>query len=76
MDGKPIWHRLKTMTCPKPKCMRQLTESLTEDGYRCSGLEEGTCDFKISRVKFEEVVTSLYKPRSAPRDNLAELNNL
>ena len=75
------WNNLKSVCCPK--CGEVLQE--TDTGYRCGELVHAGgcatplgCDFKISKMKFDEVVNKLYKPRARyepQEDNLSALNN-
>lgn len=73
-----VWSRLQTMKCPK--CNMALKEAITSSIYRCDGVEEGSCDFVISKEKFNALVQSLYRPKKAriitEEENLSELNNL
>ena len=86
MEKKLVWSRLKTLECPK--CGDYISE--VGDFYECNNSKIGErsgcatplgCDFKISKTKFDEVVTSLYKPRERSTadlsgdERLSELNN-
>lgn len=64
------WKNLKSNLCPK--CDSPLKD------YSCTSEK---CKFSIDRVKFDEIVSDLYKKKNAyvPRsmeDNLSDLNNL
>ena len=70
------WNNLKDMKCPK--CSADIAPSSM--GFRCSYGKHTSaqCQFYISKQKFDEVVSSLYKPRAryeTPEDNLSALNN-
>ena len=89
MEKKMIWSRLKTLECPK--CGDYISD--VGDFYECNNSYIGDirardgcatalgCDFKISKVKFDEVVSSLYKPKQRSTEyqtadeRLSELNN-
>jgi hypothetical protein len=73
------WSALKDMKCPK--CGSELVDE--QRGFRCS-FGRGTsaqCTFFISKAKFDQVITSLYKPRErstetmSADERLSELNN-
>ena len=79
------WANLKSMECPK--CGDNLIEM--PNGYQCQQkqeLRDGCatalgCQFFITKQKFDEVVSSLYKPRQqstefmSEDERLSELNN-
>jgi len=68
--NKLIWSRLKSMKCPR--CNNLVKEALP--GYGCT-----KCDFVIGMKKFNEIITTMYLPRTRPEepdDRLSELNNL
>lgn len=69
------WKALESMECPKCAC--RVIKS--EWGYNCA-----VCNFKISEVKFNELINNMMKPTgrsilngfNEQEDNLAQLNNL
>lgn len=66
------WTRLKNMKCPQ--CQGDLNEKLVAF-YACA---KG-CGFNISKLKFEEIIVSLYRKQAGHRiseDNSEALNNL
>jgi len=70
------WDALKNMACPK------CGSSLDEAGNAMYACVRNTCDFRITKKRFDEVVESLYKPKArrcgtfSEEDNLSALNNL
>lgn len=53
---KVVWSRLKDLLCPKCKTM------LDHDRVRCVyECPSGKCNFRISDVRFNQVITNLYK---------------
>ncbi len=67
------WNNLKSNKCPG--CSANLIKASSFPGQACS-----KCSFTISLVKFEKIVTDLYKPKRKRcltyEENLGELNNL
>ena len=66
------WKALQEMECPK--CAGRVIKS--EWGYNCA-----VCDFKISEVKFNDIINNMMRPkprvfRDEIEDNLSDLNNL
>lgn len=64
-------------------CSELLFESPMDGSYKCSNNDERFgCDFKISMVRFNEIVRARYKTRkpisnnSEEESNLSDLNNL
>ena len=74
------WKALKNNRCPN--CGELLVSTLPtirETGCATINLMEcDTCDFRISKEKFEKIVNDLYKPKKnlVSKDNMEELNNL
>ena len=65
------WSNLKNIKCPQ--CSSALIPDTEGDLFKCH-----TCQFMITKTKFEKVVNNLYKPskRAPDEDNLSALNNL
>lgn len=66
------WKKLQDVECPECGC--PLIEN--EKGYNCC-----SCDFKIGKARFEEIVNDMYTARpigmrDEVEDNLSDLNNL
>jgi len=67
------WKALQDLECPKCAC-----RVIRSDwGYNCA-----VCSFKISEVRFNEILNDMLRPKSRPElrdeteDNLSGLNNL
>ncbi len=67
------WKALESMECPKCAC--RVIKS--EWGYNCA-----VCDFKISEVKFNDIINNMMRPQSRSaivnevEENQEHLNNL
>ena len=60
LNERMMWGRLKDMLCPK--CNADLKAGVLSDELLCT-----ICDFRISRMKFDNVVGNLYNPKPRTR---------
>jgi len=68
------WENLKERSCPK--CFAKIQITLLSGMVTCTNKN---CTFKISELKFNQILSDRLRPYSKRRktdDNLAELNNL